>query len=210
MKKINVHSLLIIAASIILLSSCSQVRQVTTSSNHKLHLIKADHNTTAAANVVSPKITEKKELNSLPAKDQEISGLQVEKNSAPKLRPVKSPMLHPSISKESEATSKTGFADKKFEQIMKVINRINVISDLSNSVQSEKKLLPYGHHNDASKYLKLWIIFLAGAIIFSIIAAVAFGGGGSLGAGIIFYILAFACYVLFVVFWIIWLVKLFS
>lgn len=210
MRKTNLHSLLIIAASIILLSSCSQVRQITTSSNHKLHLIKADRNN-ATAKAESPKVIEKKELDPLPAKDDGISSLQEEKKSAPKLRPVKSPMLHPSISKESKTKSKSGLADKKFQQLQKVINRITVISDLSNSIKNEKKLLPYG--NDASKYLKLWIIFLIAAVVLYIIAIVAIGSStttGGLGAGIIIYILAFACSVLSAVFFIIWLVKLFS
>jgi hypothetical protein len=210
MRKFTIQSLLLIAASIILLSSCSQVRQVTTSSNHKLHLIKADRNTTATAKVEAPKATDKKELNSLPPKDQDISGLQVEKNSAPKLHPVKSPMLHPSISKESKTNSKSGFVDKKFQQIQKVIDRITVISNASNSTQ----LLPYGH-SDTDKYLKLWIIFLAAAILFWIIAVVAYSssvstGSAGVGSGLIFSILAFACSVLATVFFIIWLVKLFS
>lgn len=206
MRKINVHSLLIIAASIILLSSCSQVRQVTTSSNRKLHLVKADRN--ATAKVESPKVTEKKELKALPPKDNEISTLQEEKNSAPEVRPVISPMLDALISKGSKTDSKTEGSNKTVQNVNKVLDRLSTIQKALLPGAMAEKLMPYGH-SDANRFLLLWIGAFVLAIIFFIIAFAA-GTGGSAGGLFVFWFLGVLCSIAATVFFIIWLVQLFS
>ena len=210
MRKINLQSLLFIAASIILLSSCSQVRQVTTSSNHKLHLINADRNktVTATAKAENPKVIERTEPDPLPAKDHNASALQEEKNSAPKVRPVKSPMLHAFINKESKTNSQTEANNKKLQNVDKVLDRLDKINQSLSPISFAKKLMPYGH-SDNNKLLFIWIGCLVLAIIFY---AIAYGAGtaGSLGGLVIFAILAYLLWLAGVVLFIVWLVKLLS
>jgi hypothetical protein len=201
MRKTNLQSLLAIAASVILLSSCSQVRQVTTSSNHKLHLIKADLKISAPAKAIAPKVTEKKELNSLSPKSHEISALQEAKNSGLKLRPVKSPMLPAFISKESKTNKKTEPGNKTLERVDKAFDRFDKINRTWSSDENEKRLLLY-RHNNADKFLWLWISALVLDIIFWILFAVTLA--------FFFGVLSFLCGVAALIFFIIWLIELYS
>jgi len=200
LKKTNLQLLLIIAVSVILLSSCSQVRQFTTSSNHKLHLIKADRNTTAK--VASPTVVEKRELNSLPVKDHAISALQAEKNAELKLHPANSPILPALISKKSKTDTRTEGGNKNIQRVNKAFDHLTKINEASSSNNNEEKLLPYGHY-DANRFLWLWI----GALILDIIFWALFVATSS---AVFFGVLSFLFGVVALVFFIIWLVTISS
>ena len=197
MRKNTLQKLLIAVLSITLLGSCSQIREVTTSANHKLRLHKVDQ--TAVAKVEKSNTAEKKSLNALPKKDQQIVALQEEKKPVVKAHPFIPPVIHSLISKESNTTSKTETGNKTLRKLDKAFDSINKVN---------RAFLPYGH-SDANKFLWLWIGAAILAIIFYIIA-VAAAAGGSAGGLVAFYILGVLCNIAAFVFFIVWLVKLFS
>jgi hypothetical protein len=202
MKKNPFNKLFIAVLSIALLSSCSQVRQATTSSNYKLHLIKADKHATTTARAGNEKAELKKEVKHLPERSPELIGVQQEKNAEVKPVVPKSPVLHSLPKVDSKETpSKSKLTEKKVEKINKVLDRINSITEKGASKSDSKSFLPYGH-SDASRFLWLWIGALVLEIIFIALLVATLS--------IIFYILAVLAGLAATIFFIIWLVKLFA
>ncbi|HYV95679.1 MAG TPA: TM2 domain-containing protein [Chitinophagales bacterium] len=119
MRKTTLRSLLIAFVSICLLASCSEVRDVTTSANYKLRLHKADGNAPATAQAFVSK-----KMKQLPAKDQVLTAIQSDNNSAPQLREV-NPQIQNFVGKQSNSTDNTKVTNKSLQRINKAMERVN-------------------------------------------------------------------------------------